>query len=284
MLNDVNLAILEAGAADGLSLDNIFNFHLLELSESLELSTATQQVSQQVIPECDYSDFKSKCFVLAGDTIQVFTSRPVYRVYYSEGGQAQVYKMVGVVKSLLCSFSARCVNKHFLTLFEEAVIMHPMQWCIALLDEYSSIESGRVTLMHCNNSVRVVEDSLKDEMKRMGLLMKDFEDCFIHQEELPGVDGLDPRHEKSVGWFIENVGVVFDRHMTPYGHIDFQLGTLNLPGQALNIEVYLTFMAPAFCRALSDITLLWRRSFQIHRAYAKHNNSTNAEWSIWQKI
>jgi hypothetical protein len=276
-----------------------------------QFESGMQNVMQNAMQEA-YADFQRTCFGMYSlplldvstldastslDRFDVHTHRLVFRVFYEDsedsGQHNVVYKMVGCVRTLLCKLQVQNMNQTALSQAQHSVMAHPMQWCIALLDRDSALECGRVTLVNSNGNQRVVEDSLVLEMKRMGIVK---DNCLSEPETwltrtitLPTVDGSSSRDDCSVGWFIENWSMLFERHSTVHGVVDIFSGSLCVPGQALNLPIYLTHGSCAMQKVINDIRILWNRSFHVHQKYTivkTHENNTlglKEEKLVWVK-
>jgi hypothetical protein len=163
----------------------------------------------------------------------------------------------------------------------QSVLHHRLQFCIALLDRYSTMEAGRVTLVHWDGTIRVVEDSFQHELQRMQVLAPLDRHVFHPGRSFSTVDGSDNRAECSIPWFVDNWTVVTERHPTPYGVIDIKAGLYAIPGQGLNLPVYFTYGSPAFKKLLHEMFLLWQRSFHVHRAYAVTIRASDGQGATW---
>lgn len=241
----------------------------------LEEDVLEEDVLEEDALQVAYDHFHKICMFVyennrdheGNELLQVFTHRPVLRCFHDDGN-TPVYKVVGTVKTFLCMLPILEVTKYTRQRLESLVLGHAMQWCMALLDEHSTIEDGPVTLVNLNMNRRHVQDSLHDEMMRMKILPAT-SGYFFPIHSFPGIDGLDNRSECSVSWFTSSWGLVFDRHATQYGAVDIFLGAFSVPGQALNLPFYLTFGAKEFSRVLNDISILWARSFHAHKSYVR---------------
>lgn len=227
-----------------------------------------------------YHNFQQACNLLCekedehGMIVHVYTHRLVYRLFYSSQDDdpkksSSVYKLVGTVRTLLCKLPVHAATRGKLAALEAAVMNHPMQWCMALLeDQYAPMETcSYITLVNWNGRRRTMQSvDLQHELWQQ---TQESLGCtaLTLASQHPSVDGLLSKEECSIGWFVENVGILLSRHATPLGTVDICLGHMTLPGQGLNALVYFTDHSPALGRMLLDMQLLWARSFHVHRAY-----------------
>jgi hypothetical protein len=240
----------------------------------MKIPITLHKQSPQDISMSVYESFGKSCLFSVvnnfhGDVLDVYTERIVFKVFHQEVDDASnvVYKMVGTVKTLLCKIPvcSHYMKRTFLHELEHAILAHPLQWCVAFLDENSTLEKGRVEIVNWNNTVRIIEHSLLEEMNNMNLL--GVRTTFSPLECFPGVDGLDNRQECSIGWFIQN-WTAFTENQLCFHWV--------LPGQGLNLPVYISRGSMAMQKLFKDISILWARSFHIHQLYFKHQN-------VWTK-
>jgi hypothetical protein len=240
-----------------------------------------------------YSEFRQQCNLYDidichnGDWLDVYTHRLVFRVFHNTTGDDEppVYKMVGSVHSLLCRIESTRCSKYDMKVMKDVVLSHRLQWCVALLGKHSSVEDGKVELLHWDGQKRLVEDSLEAEMQRM-CIIKDGgvgNLGFNPVSAFPTVDGHSDKCECSIGWFVDNWTIVADRHHTAFGDVDIPLGSYKVPGQGLNLPVYFTYGSPAFLRMLLEISILWKRSFIVHSSYVRRVSSCN-DADVWRRL
>jgi|688.fasta_scaffold25182_8 hypothetical protein len=213
--------------------------------------------------------------------VDVYTHRLIFRVFDVGEGSCElpVYKMVGTVRSLMCRVKVGECTKSNMRKIKDFALSHRLQWCIALLDKNSTVESGRLELLGITGERRIVDDSLLAEMHRLGIMPCKYTGnvgtCFHSVSTFPTVDGHSDRGERSIGNFVESAAVFFDRHSTLYGIVDVHIGTFKMPGQGLNLPVYFTHSSFAFQRLLLEISILWRRSFDATTSYARDHQQSD---------
>jgi hypothetical protein len=142
-----------------------------------------------------------------------------------------------------------------------------LQWCIAVLKKGSTLGCGRCTLISPAKgdglSTRVVEDSLLEDMQRMGIVCDDDEG---------GVKPLLPYVNES-NRNVVTLERVVDNHIVSYRSTDAANNVLLLdsvctvPSQSFDVHRMASWDSLGLCEMRDGFRRVWDRSFHIHDCY-----------------
>lgn len=200
----------------------------------------------------------------------VYTQRLVFRecrdMKDPSDGISPLYKLLGTVKSVFCHYRPRLKHDDQ---FGKDLMLHPLQWCVALLDWDASMQRGGLQLVRLDGSSRRVDDSLEAEMVRMGMYMHHCavnvrpERCIpVHEGNSRDMRVVEPFTDTLAFTYVPVRGMSMN---SPHVHRLHAVDVLH--SQGVSLSVYVLRASQGFSKMLQDIHCLWIRSFRTHVGY-----------------
>jgi bacterioferritin-associated ferredoxin len=223
--------------------------------------------------------------------VPVYTTRLVMQEMDEEGG---VFSALGTISSVLCLLPLRLkvirTQHHHYHVFSNsygglhgfrsmcqmirdqvlptaaaanATRYSKLQWCIAVLKKGSTLDCGRCTLISPAKgdglSTRVVEDSLLEDMRRMGIVCEEM-------KPLPPYVNESNRN-------MVTLERVVDNHLVSYRSTDATNNALlldsvcTLPSQSFDVHRMASWDSQGLFEMRDGFRRVWDRSFHIHDCY-----------------